>query len=204
MRKFVVFLLVLMPVIGFAQSKEIKAKIDEYERNNFYTVDGRNIVVTAVIENIQGNKDDIYVKVKNYFARVYMDANSVIQTDDKTAGVIVGKGYYSEFFSYTANLIIPVTYSTYHVLRVDVKDGRVRIICSANEYIAEWSTVGNNYKKETYPVIACYPFTDKRVYSNKGKTAEAFIALVDRMHMTINNLEKALTEGIVSGENDDW
>ena len=90
------------------------------------------------------------------------------------------------------------------MLRVDIKDGRIRVICSADEWIAEWSTIGNHYKKENHAIINCFPFTKKGIYASKGKVGDAFVNLIERMNLSIDSLEKSLQEGNIAGENDDW
>ena len=115
MKKVILLLFLFVPFMAFSQSKENKVKLEEFEKQGVYKVDGSNIVVSRVLENIEGTKDELYLKVKNYFARAYRDANSVLQVDDKEAGLLIGKGLYSDCFGYKANITVPVVYSAYHV-----------------------------------------------------------------------------------------
>jgi hypothetical protein len=90
-------------------------------------------------------------------------------------------------------------------LRIDIKDGRVRVICSANTWVAEWNAAGNNYRKEEHLIINCPPYTDKKIFGIKReRTMEAFIALIDKMHGTISSLEKSIKEGSLKVENEEW
>jgi hypothetical protein len=197
--------MLLIPCVCFGNEKDdkLKEEIKKYQDSGYFKIDGENIVVSEVIQDVEGSKDEIYIKVKNYLARAYNNAQAVIQTDDKESGTIICKGYFSKVYQYTANLIVPVSYSSYHILRIDIKDGRVRVICSANTWIVEWHA-NNNYMKEEPLIVNCPPYTDKKIYNKRDKTMEAFIALLDEMHETISALEKSIKDGSLKVENEDW
>ncbi|MHB9142675.1 MAG: DUF4468 domain-containing protein [Paludibacter sp.] len=104
--------------------------------------ENKNLVFSKVVDNLKMTKDDIYVKAFSYFAYNYKDAKSVIQQQDKDAGVIIGKGYFNDFSSYnkSKNIGMGLTFTTYdtysatHILRIDIKDGRARIILTVDNY----------------------------------------------------------------------
>ena len=202
MRNFLL-LLAIIPTMLFAQKQEVKDQFLLYTESEYYTIDGDNIVVSKVIDNLPGTKDEIYVKVKSFFTRTYKVANSVLQMDDKGSGVIIGKGYFKNAYVFTKNLIVRCTFSTYHVLRVDIKDGRIRVICNASIWDYVWDQGGQNYKLEEKPILAYAPFTDKR-FIDKGNQMEGTIALVDLMHSTIDALEKSIKSGGLAVEKDEW
>lgn len=114
------------------KENEIKVNIDE---NN-------NLIFSKVVDNLKMTKDEIYVKAFSYFAYNYKDAKSVIQQQDKEAGVIIGKGFFKDFSMYKKSRDIGMgltftTYDTYcatHILRIDIKDGRARIILTVDNY----------------------------------------------------------------------
>lgn len=201
--KKVLLLLAIMPTLLFAQKREVIERFEEYTANGDYTIDGNNIVVSRVIDNIPGTKEDIYIKVISFFTRIYKDANSVLQTDDKDAGVIIGKGYFKDLYVFKKNMIVVCTFSTYHVLRVDIKDGRVRVICNASDWDYVWDKGGSHYKLEEKPILAYAPFTDRR-FIDKGNQMEGTIALIDVMHNTIDALEKSMKSGGLAVETDEW
>lgn len=192
-------------MISYAQKKETKAKFIEYTETSHYQIDGTNIVVSDVIENIPGSKENIYINIKSFFTRYYKDANSVLQTDDKEAGVIIGKGYFKDLYTYRMMGMNPSSFSAYHILRVDIKDGRIRVIVSASdwEYETKAALDTSTGRKSRGRIIDYAPITDRRL-EDKGKQMEAFVALIDLMYATINELEKAVKEGGVTGENTDW
>lgn len=166
-----------------------------------YTIDEENVVVSRTVENIEGSKDEIYARAKAYFARSYGDGKSVIQTDDKEGGLIIGKGLYANLTSFNLGAW---TMKAYHIIRVDIKDGRARIICNASTIIPNSSVhLDNRYE---YSITNHYPITDKRAPSlQKKPQAKAFAALVDRMNGSVQSLENALREGgLLKSENGDW
>ena len=193
-------LLLFIPIFCFGQNKEQLAIINQYEASGYFKIDGENIVASRVIDSVPGTKDEIYIKVKNYFARTYNDANSVIQTDDKENGVIIGKGIYD--LMVCNYMITTCKYKSYHIIRVDIKDGRVRVICSASDIDVDQKGT-NGLNKSSYPIIDYAPIGDKRKF-DKGKQTEAFIKLVDRMNGSIDALEKSLKEGSLKVESEDW
>lgn len=198
-----VFFFILATISLHATAQNAEKTIEEYKSSGHFKIDNSDIVVSKVIEELSGTKEDIYVKVKSYFATAYKDAKSVIQMDDKEAGLIIGKGMFSNVYSYTANLVVPVKYSAYHTLRVDVKDGRARIICSVYSWSVEWDA-SRNYMNDDYPVLSYSPFTKNKIYGSKDKPAEAFVKLIDRMHGTINSLEISLKTAGDNAGDEDW
>lgn len=200
MKKVLILLFVFAPVLLSAQKKEIKEKYKQYTESNYYKIDGANIVVSAVIDGVIGTKEDIYIKVKNYFTRAYGSANAVIQTDDKEQGVIIGKGIYSDLYVFKPLGVLNMYLGASHILRVDIKEGRIRVICSADT----WNDYDNKRVLfRTLNIVDYAPITDKRFF-DKGKQTIAFINLVENMHSTIDELEKSIKEGSLAVENEDW
>lgn len=195
-------LLLLATTLMYSQKKEIKEKYNNYTQNKVYSIDGNEIVTSRVVDNLKGDKDDIYIKIKDFFVRRYQDANSVIQTDDKEAGIIIGKGFFSNFWECGYMAFSRLAWSSYHILRVDIKNDKIRIICSANviKYKFLNSSSPSDYE---YFIVDAFPITDKRTI-DKGKQLEAFVLLVDKMNSLMDALEKTVKEGSLSIEKEDW
>lgn len=200
MKKLLFLLLVITPLLASAQKKEVKQKFAEYTEKGYYKIDGNNVVVSVVLDDVPGTKDEIYIKVKNFFTRTYKDANSVLQTDDKEAGTLIGKGYFKHVFAWRMLGVLNSYLNSYHILRVDIKDGKVRAICTADQW-EEYN--GEGRLDETVNIVDYAPVTDRRFY-DKGKQMEAFVNLVDLMHGTIDQLEKIIKVGGVAVESEDW
>lgn len=164
-----------------------------------YRIDGNNIVVSKIIDGINVSSDEIYVRAKSYFSRAYVNSNAVIQTDDRESGIIIGKGLYTGLASYNLGTW---KFKSYHILRVDMKDGKARIICSASTIMP--------YVKSTddheYNIVDYYPITNKRyTWATKGSQKRALENLVKEMYLSLSGLEKAIREGgILTIEQEEW
>lgn len=189
-----------MPILLCAQKQETKDRFAEYTQNGYYKAEGNNVVVSRVLENLHGDKNSLYIAAKNYFIRNYNSANDVLQTDDKQSGVIIGKGLYKDVYLGRTLGVVSTIVNAYHILRIDIKDGRLRVICSVDQIEV---TNGNGGDFKRINVLDYAPFTDKR-YFDKGRQMDAFMALVDRMTQSIDQLEESIRSGGVAGEGDDW
>lgn len=60
--------------------------------NDLYGLDKNNSITHVIIvDSIPKTKEQIYVAVNDWFARSFNDGKSVIQLNDKDAGIIIGK-----------------------------------------------------------------------------------------------------------------
>jgi len=228
MKKLLLLSLLLIPIFCFGQKhkkedilKIQKDTIENWMNTEYFKIDSSNIVVSKIINDIQGTKDELYIRVKNFFTRYYNDANSIIQTDDKESGTIIGKGFNKiSYFGFSrttfADISSPfmgtVNFNYYHILRVDIKDNRIRIICSVNEMEEDIKKHYFNTKQEvnssdSYRIADYPPFTNKRddnIDKSEETLTSVFTELIEKMHITIDTVEKTIKEGAIKGENDDW
>lgn len=103
--------------------------------------ENNDLVFVKIIDNLNMSKDDIYKRAFSYFVYKYKDAKSVIQQQDKEAGIIIGKGYFGDFHcsveKYKMMGVDLITYDYYnanHLLRIDIKDNRARLILTISNY----------------------------------------------------------------------
>lgn len=147
MRKISLLLIMtLLSVLSFGQSaKEMLAEID----GKWQLDDNGNVTIVKIVEAPDLKKDEIFNRALNYFTYNYVSGKSVIQTQDKENGLIVGKGIYDNVH---IGMSIVTTYvDAWHILRVDVKDGRARVIVTLTEY--EKKIVGGNvHSPESRPL----------------------------------------------------
>src|SRR5690606_35894815 len=149
-------LIIFLSTLSYAQSaKEMLAEID----GKWQLDDNDNVTVVKIIEAPELKKDEIFNRALNYFTYNYVSGKSVIQTKDKENGLIVGKGIYDNV--HIGVSLITTYVDAWHILRVDVKDGRARVIVSLTEY--EKKIVGGstppNYS--TMKVAQEYPINPK-------------------------------------------
>jgi len=181
----------------FSQTDQQKKDLELFK--NDYKIDGENVIFTKVLEDITGTKDEIFTKVISYFAVAYKSANDVIQQQDKDAGVIIGKGIFDVHkdsgFGWSLNV------NCDHTIRVDIRDGRVRVVLSVNEY--NWDIKGSQPSYNKYKIIDNYPINEKSKWNRKGYS-DVFIGLCLTVNRVFNNIETSLkNENPISGD-DDW
>lgn len=69
------------------------------------------------------SKDELYIRAREWFARIFVSAQDVIQMDDKAAGKIIGKGVYKNL---KTGIFVDNTTTIYYTVSITVKDGRYR------------------------------------------------------------------------------
>jgi hypothetical protein len=199
-KAFILIMLIVSSIALFAEKKEDIFK--KYTDEKYYEVNNGEIVVSKILEGVPGTKDEIYNRIKSFFVRTYKDGKSVIQVDDKEAGVLIGKGQYFKIVAFSLGGGIV---NADHILRVDIKDGRIRVVCSISTMTNLFFIPGHENIEYEYHVVDYAPFTNKRSSSTKSVQLSALIKCIELMHYSIDNLEKAVKVGLIKGENrTDW
>ena len=198
--KKITLLLLLTITISFSQTKKTKKLLAEIE-GQWKLDDNDNITYTKIIEDIDLSKDEIYTRALEYFTYNYGSGKSVIQVQDKDKGLIIGKGLYSK--SHVGASIVTYIFDTWHILRVDVKDNKVRIILSLTYY--DFTISGGSspdvYSKEF--IISSFPVNPKGRLKNQF--SKAFYGSHLRAQKTLATIEKAIKEGnTFKVKKDDW
>lgn len=193
MKEIFILLMFLCPALAFSQSVKTMDILAHY-KDHVYKVDSNKVTVAIVFESVKGRKEDLYKKAKCYLTRAYSDHNSELKEDNEVAGILEVESVDFSFFSYTAESTIPVNYHVFYTLRIDVRDDQFLVFCSATDLIAEWSTIGNGFKVERHPVVNCVPLGKEKVFEDADKTADAFLALVDKMNVIISAVNDSMIE----------
>ena len=190
---FLLLLITTSSTFSYGQSaKEMLAEIE----GKWQLDDNENVTVVKVIEVPELKKDEIFNRALNYFTYNYVSGKSVIQIQDKDNGLIVGKGIYDN--------VITTYVDAWHILRVDVKDGRARVIVTLTEY--DKKLVGGNTPPSysTMKVTQAYPINPKG--GQKTVMTKAFYKAFKKANNSLDAVEKAIKEGSTSKaiENSDW
>ena len=124
MTKFI--LLSLLTFIGtFIYGQTAKEMLSEIEVK-WQLDDNGNVTIIKIVEVPDLKKDVIFNRALNYFTYNYVSGKAVVQTQDKENGLVVGKGVYDNVHGKSID--------AWHILRVDVKDGRARVMLTLTEY----------------------------------------------------------------------
>ena len=193
MRNLILLLLLFtMPAMMNSQTKEQKAKFTEYQEQELFKIEDTDIVVSKIMEDLHGNKDALYLKVKRFLSKYYANPAEILEIDDKEGGLILGKAY-TRLASWSM-LFSPRLLAADYTLRIDIKDGRVRVKSTTSQWIYQI----DDYSPSYYNILMYTPFT-KKGFTNKHAQTETFFRFVDDMNSLIDQLETALREN-----NDDW
>lgn len=175
------------------------------------------ITLTNVIDVPNKSKNDIYIAAHAWFNASFNDGKSVVQMADKDAGVILAKGLLSGV-GHRDGFSKSVTVSAYVIIRLDIKDEKVRLITTVQEYEMYQTTgvgmalmggltgssVSNNAK---FSIIAQngYPFSDDKTYkAYKRETSIGFTSSIAYSLVLKQKLDSALKLGITGTDGDDW
>jgi len=146
MKKLIIIIFVFLSSLNcFSQVGTIDSKNllpfmfnkDSVQGWNACITSNSDLQITCIIDGLNYNKEQLYNMLLNYFVENYGDAKSVIQVQDKQIGQLVGKGLYSKFFfdKYSTPMWSHlVTYDSYHILKIDIKDNKIRVSLLASEY----------------------------------------------------------------------
>ncbi len=203
MRRFFTLLLVLTLCIPsvFAQSKA-KEMLAEIEGK--YTLDDNGGVSFVSYIEVPGmSKDDIFMRAQNYFVYKYGYGKAVIQTQDKDLGVLVGKGVYDNV--HVGSSMIMTEVDAWHILRVDAKEGKARVIITLTGYEKDITSMNGEKSHGDFVSIASqYPFNPKG--GQKTIMSKAFYKSYQAAMESLDGVEKAIKEGNTAKaiENADW
>lgn len=198
MKRTVTLFIVFITCISLqGQNSEVTNMLNEIE-GQWSLDDNSNVTYQRIVEVPEMKGDDIYDRVLNYFIYNYGSGKSVIQTQDNEKGLVIGKGIYDRLHTFS-NGTGWVYLGTWHIVRVDVKDGRARIIITLTEYLEDYkgSLSTTNVSKE-FPI--------NKDGSRKNIMGKAFYKSHLRVIETLESIEKAIKEGNTSKqiENDKW
>lgn len=193
--------LFLIVNICFTQSSKTLDLINSIS-GQYKLDDNNNVTYMSILEVPDLTKEEIYNRALSYFVYNYGDANSIIQQKNLEQGIIVAKGLYSDIH-YGISFGYSVKYSTWHIARIDIKEGRVRILISLTEYLEKIDS-NNRISTQDTQIHKSYPFNKKG--SDKNMYGKAFYYSHKKAIESIEEIENAIKNGSTSTEieNDDW
>lgn len=159
-----------------------------------------NITYQKIIDSLNLTRIEIFNKALDYFLLNYADANSAIERKDVDNGIIIGKGLYKKVHGASA-VFVYTTIDTWHVLKIEAKDGKARITVSLTQY-DEIRTTSDSEDHYPIPISSTYPFVSKG--SNKNIYGKAFYKSHLKAVETMASAEKALREGGTKQVKDNW
>ncbi len=204
MKKSTIILVIcLFTIPCFAQTRYQLKQLEEIFES--WTIDDHeNVTFTRIIEDLDLPKDEIYLRALGFFAYNNQKTNSVITLENYEKGLLLTEGYFEYFTSYCVFLDNSY-FSAPHILRVDFKENRVRLLLSVNTYKIHDTTLFSDREHHwTRKIVNEFPIHGKG--SNRKMYAKAFIELYQKSQRTFDAFEDALRNGNTSPdlESDDW
>lgn len=168
-----------------------------------------NISIVNIIQCPGMSKDQIYIQANSWFVNTFNSGKSVIQLNDKEMGVILAKGYLPNI-AQQVGFAISYEVSADVIFRIDIKDGRTRLIMTIQNYdsinrggVAGALSGNISQSKASFKPSDVYPFVDKNTGVSKKAGAKAYCACCMYMIAMKNQLQKAINSGIIGVDADD-
>ena len=184
-----------------------------------------SLTYQQVIEAPGKTRNQLYVAL-NYWATATFKDKQAITLNDKEAGCIIITSTIPAIVNHTGTLN-KYSVSITPVIRLDIKDGKVRVTYTVQSYdiLADVSggwlslvdpderTYGDSKRKkddktnarlydEQWEIAKHYPFVEKD--AQKRTCAKALVMTHAYSNAIIDKVEEAIKNGIVGNEDDDW
>ena len=186
-----------------------------------------SLTYQQVIQAEGKTKQQLYVAL-NYWATATFKDHNAITLNDKEAGCIIISSTIPSIVEHIGT-ISKYTVSITPVIRLDIKEGRVRVTYTVQNYDIlndisggwfgvkpdgeEYKSFGDGKRKrddktnvslydEQWEIARHYPFVEKD--AQKRTCAKALVMTHAYSNAIIDKVEEALKNGIVGNEDDDW
>lgn len=167
------------------------------------------LTYTQIIEAPNKTKEQLYILLNYWYSATFNSGKSVIQLNDKDAGVIIGKGFIEEIASHTGGMN-QYKVNLEPVIKTDIKDGKIRITYTVPFYtvvkIAGGGYMGDQRTarrvNENWSLDKCYPFAKKD--SHKQTSSKSLVMAHAYSNVIIDKIEEVVKNGLVGNETEDW
>ena len=243
MRKKLVLAIVMMALYGVTslQAQVMKAAdLEKYAKERYgdkwldaalnlaadITLDkNESLTYQQVVEAPGKTKSQLYVAL-NYWVTATFKDKQAITLNDKEAGCIIISSTIPNIVSHTGTLN-KYSVSITPVIRLDIKDGRIRVTYTVQNYDiltdvsggwlslteSDERTYGDSKRKkddktnanlydEQWEIAHHYPFVEKD--PQKRTCAKALVMTHAYSNAIIDKVEEAVKNGIVGNDDDDW
>ncbi|MDI9874022.1 DUF4468 domain-containing protein [Flectobacillus rivi] len=124
MKKAIIISALLLCSTLAAMSQNVDEKLSSIQ-GKWVLDDKKNVTIQRIIEAPSLSKEEIYNRALNFFAYHYIEENIKIINVDKSQGLVVARGVFDNLHNNSKG---------WHAIRIDVKDGKARILVTLTEY----------------------------------------------------------------------
>lgn len=192
----IAIIITFIPQFCLSQSKEtidlMKSLEGRYKQN-----ENGDIYFQKIIEDSTKSKDKLYLLVKESVVNVYNNANFVTQIDNQENGLIVTKGIIEAgvgINGYDQYGPKGYSYKVHHILKCEIKAGKVRITLTHSTIDYEGSYKESKHITEYYPFTKRTQLFAKAFMNQDGKMFYKLILesenLIKTIETTIQNETK--------------
>ena len=185
----------------------------------------QSITYQEIIEAPGKTKSQLYIAV-NYWVTATFKDKQAITLNDKEAGCIIVSSTMKNIVEHTGTLN-SYSVSITPVIRIDIKDGKVRVTYTVQNYdiLADRSggwfgttdkknrTYGDSKRKEEdktnenlydeqWEILKHYPFVEKD--AQKRTCAKALVMTHAYSNDVLDKINEAIKNGMVGNDDDDW
>lgn len=241
MKKWMIAAVLVICGIGVVQAQVMKpADLEKYAKEKYGSKwleaaanlasgleldKNESLTYQQIIEAPGKSKTQLYVAL-NYWATATFNDKQAITLNDKEAGCIIIQSTIANIAEHIGTMN-KYSVSITPVIRLDIKEGRVRVTYTVQNYdllrdiSGGWlslvdtdkKTFGDSKRKkddktnaylydEQWEIAKHYPFVEK---DNKKRTcAKALVMTHAYSNAIMDKVEEAIKNGIVGNEDDDW
>ena len=160
--------------------------------------------LVSIVQCPNMTKTDIYKELNYWFITSFINGKSVIQLNDNENGIIIGNGYLDRVAVW-AGFAKAYSASEHIIIRIDIKDNRFRVTTTIQAYevynLSYGEPVGD---KMDWMPYNCFPFVDTSNDRRYKFTSKAYVSAYIYSKLMINNMSKAVLEGITGNEKNEW
>lgn len=173
----------------------------------------KSLTYEQVVDCPGQTKEQLYIKLNYWFVSTFNDAKSVIQLNDKEAGIIVAKSFLGGIAAHSGGMNAYVI-NISPIIKVDIKDNKIRITYTIQFYDVIKSSGGGvmgviagsdgTLSNEVWTIENTFPFREKDVYRAKKSSSKALVMTHAYSNVIMDKIVEAVKYGLVGNENDDW
>lgn len=151
MKRLIILIFLMLTLV-----KPVFSQSSKYVLNKLLThaeIDGRGHITynrEFTFENL--TKDELFDRAIQHFVVNYRTLKNVVQNQDREGGIIVARGTFP--VDKTSEI---ETLDLWHIIRVEVEDGKARVSISITDYEIHFKVSGVKFQ-EVKPVTKYQPF----------------------------------------------